>query len=76
VKFEKPQDGTTPMMVAASQNNLEMVKMFLDAKAEVNVQDEVYWSHEYVTALMMLFFSCVYAVSFNRFFFFFFFLTP
>jgi hypothetical protein len=28
-------------MIAASENNLDMVKVLLDAKAEVNVQNEV-----------------------------------
>jgi ankyrin repeat protein len=29
------------LLDAAANNNLEMVKLFLDAKAEVNVQDSV-----------------------------------
>jgi ankyrin repeat protein len=28
-------------MIAATKNNLDMVKVLLDAKAEVNVQDKV-----------------------------------
>jgi hypothetical protein len=33
-------------MFAANWNNLDMVKVLLDAKAEVNVQDEVSTIHE------------------------------
>jgi ankyrin repeat protein len=31
----------TPLMIAAKMNNLDMVKVLLDAKAQVNVKDKV-----------------------------------
>jgi ankyrin repeat protein len=31
----------SPLMFAADKNNLDMVKVLLDAKAEVNVQNKV-----------------------------------
>ncbi len=40
VKF-KSLDGWTPLVYAANKNNLDMVKVLLDAKAEVNVQNKV-----------------------------------
>jgi hypothetical protein len=40
--FFNIQDGDTPLLYAACKNNLDMVKVLLDAKAEVNVQSKVY----------------------------------
>jgi ankyrin repeat protein len=31
----------TPLMIAAKMNNLDMMKVLLDAKAQVNVKDKV-----------------------------------
>jgi hypothetical protein len=37
----KSQDGTTTLIIAANNNNLEIVKVLLNAKAEVNVLNKV-----------------------------------
>jgi ankyrin repeat protein len=60
-------------MLAARQNNLDMVKMLLDAKAEVNVQnkvseesDKIEWHHATYLFISLLFhtsFGNIYSIS-------------
>ena len=36
------QDGRTPLMTAASEGHVDILKILIEAKAQLNTQDEVY----------------------------------
>ena len=37
-----PQDGWTALHLAALQGNVDVVRLLIDAEAQVNIQDKVY----------------------------------